>query len=48
MRVFPIAYGEDADLEALTAIAEASQAAVYDASDPASIEKVLISVVSNF
>ncbi|MCU0265250.1 MAG: substrate-binding and VWA domain-containing protein [Actinomycetia bacterium] len=48
VRVFPIAYGEDADLEALTAIAEASQAAVYDASDPASIEKVLISVVSNF
>lgn len=48
VRVFPIAYGEAADLATLTSIAEASRAAVYDASDPASITKVLTSVISNF
>jgi Ca-activated chloride channel family protein len=48
VRIFPIAYGGDADLDALRRIAEASSAAVYDASDPASISKVLTAVVSNF
>jgi Ca-activated chloride channel family protein len=48
VRVFPIAYGEDADLAVLGQIAEASSAAVYDASDPASITKVFTAVVSNF
>jgi Ca-activated chloride channel family protein len=48
VRVFPIAYGEDADLGELTKIADASRAAVYDASDPASIDKVLTAVLSNF
>ena len=48
VRVFPIAYGEDADLETLTRIAQASRAAVYDASDPATIAKVFVSVISNF
>ena len=48
VRVFPIAYGDDADLGELTRIAEASRAAVYDASDPASIDKVLTAVLSNF
>jgi Ca-activated chloride channel family protein len=48
VRVFPIAYGEDADLEVLTQIAEASRATVYDASDPSTISKVFISVISNF
>ncbi len=48
VRVFPIAYGEQADLGALTKIAEASRAAAYDASDPESVEKVLTAVVSNF
>jgi Ca-activated chloride channel family protein len=48
VRVFPIAYGADADLETLTEIAEASRAAVYDASDPTSIDKVFVSVISNF
>ena len=33
---------------ALTRIAEASQAAVYDSSDPRSITKVFVAVVSNF
>lgn len=48
VRVFPIAYGEKADLGVLRRIAEASRAAAYDASDPASIDKVLTAVVSNF
>jgi Ca-activated chloride channel family protein len=48
VRVFPIAYGEDADLEVLRQIAEATNAAAYDASDPASITKVFTAVVSNF
>lgn len=48
VRVFPIAYGEDADLETLTRIAQASRAAVYDASDPTTISKVFVSVISNF
>jgi len=48
VRVFPIAYGDDADLGELTKIADASRAAAYDASDPASIDKVLTAVLSNF
>jgi Ca-activated chloride channel family protein len=48
VRVFPIAYGEDADLRTLTRIAEASRAAAYNASDPATIDKVFTAVVSNF
>ncbi|MGH9273056.1 MAG: substrate-binding domain-containing protein [Acidimicrobiales bacterium] len=48
VRVFPISYGEGADLATLRRIAEASQAAVYDSSDPRSIAKVFVAVVSNF
>lgn len=48
VRVFPIAYGGDADLGTLQRIAEASNGAVYDASDPRSISKVFTAVVSNF
>ena len=48
VRIFPIAYGGDADLGTLKRIAESTNAAVYDASDPATIEKVFIAVVSNF
>jgi len=48
VRVFPIAYGEKADLGVLTKIGEASRAAAYDATDPASIDKVLTAVISNF
>ena len=48
VRVFPIAYGGDADLGILRQIAEASNGAVYDASDPRSITKVFTAVVSNF
>ncbi len=48
VRVFPIAYGGDADLPTLRSIAEASSGAVYDASDPRSINKVFTAVISNF
>lgn len=48
VRVFPVAYGEDADVESLRAIAEASQARLYIASDPLTIERVFEQVVSNF
>lgn len=48
VRVFPIAYGEGADLPTLRRIAEASRAAAYDSADPASIDKVFTAVVSNF
>ena len=48
VRVFPIGYGEGADPESLGAIADASRGTYYEANDPASIEKVLASVLSNF
>jgi Ca-activated chloride channel homolog len=48
VRVFTVGYGADADVAALTAIAEASSAAYYNAADPTSISKVLTSVLSNF
>ena len=48
VRVFPIAYGADADLASLRGIADAARAAAYDASDPASIDKVFTAVLSNF
>ena len=48
VRVFTIAYGDDADLKILRRIADASQGAAYDAKDPASIDKVFTAVVSNF
>ncbi len=48
MRVFTIGYGADADLATLRAIAEASNAALYNATDPTTIDKVFTAVVSNF
>jgi Ca-activated chloride channel homolog len=48
VRVFLIGFGEDADMGTLRRIAEATDAAAYDATDPASIHKVFQSVVSNF
>jgi Ca-activated chloride channel homolog len=48
VRVFPIAYGGQADLDVLQKIAAASRAAAYDASNPASIDNVLTAVLSNF
>ena len=48
VRDFTIGYGEGADPAALTAIADASRGAYYEANDPTSIERVLTSVLSNF
>lgn len=48
VRIFPIAYGRDADPAALRRIAEATDAAAYDSSDPRSIEQVFTAVISNF
>jgi Ca-activated chloride channel family protein len=48
VRFFTIGYGADADLPTLRGIAQASRGAAYDASDPASIDKVFTSVLSNF
>jgi Ca-activated chloride channel family protein len=48
VRVFAIAYGQDADLATLRRIAEATNAQVYDASDPTTISRIFVSVVSNF
>jgi len=48
VRIFPIAYGKDADLSVLRRIAEATNAAAYDASNPQTISKVFTNVVSNF
>jgi Ca-activated chloride channel homolog len=48
VRVFPIAYSSEADMSTLREIAEASDAAVYNASDPATIDRVLAAVISNF
>ncbi len=48
VRVFTIAYGEDADLDTVKRISEASHAAAYDASDPQTIDAVFTNVLSNF
>lgn len=48
VRVFPVAYGTDADVDALRQIAEASQARLYQATDPSTIGAVFQQVISNF
>jgi len=48
VRIFTIAYGKDADLGVLRRIAESTNAAAYDASDPTSINQVFTAVISNF
>jgi Ca-activated chloride channel homolog len=48
VRIFPIAYGGDADEATLKRIAEATSAASYSAVDPATIVNVFNAVVSNF
>jgi Ca-activated chloride channel homolog len=48
VRVFTIAYGDKADIKVLQSISKASRAAAYDASDPTTIDKVLLNVLSNF
>ncbi len=48
VRVFTISYGADADTVTLKAIAQATSAAHYDASNPATIQQVFTNVISNF
>ncbi len=48
VRVFPIGYGDDADMTTLRRLAEATDAAAYDATDARSIDRVFEAVVSNF
>jgi len=48
VRVFPVAYGEDADVDELSAIANASRARLYQATNPLTIEQVFQQVISNF
>ena len=48
VRVFPIGFSEDADMASLEAIAQASGGAAYDATDPGSIDRVMINVLSSF
>ena len=48
IRIFPIAFGKDADLDTLKTIAEATNSVAYSAADPTTITKVFTTVVSNF
>jgi Ca-activated chloride channel family protein len=48
IRVFSIGYGKQANRDILEQISEASNAAYYSASDPATITKVFTAVISNF
>ncbi len=48
IRMFTIAYGSDADKATMKRMAEATNAASYDATDPKTINNVFNSVVSNF
>ncbi|MBA3655521.1 MAG: substrate-binding domain-containing protein [Actinobacteria bacterium] len=48
VRLFTIAYGKGASLGVLKRMAEATNAAAYDASDPQTIANVFTQVISNF
>lgn len=48
VRVFAVAYGADADVATLQAITDASQARLYKATNPLTIEAVFQQVISNF
>ncbi|MEU2599729.1 substrate-binding domain-containing protein [Streptomyces hirsutus] len=48
IRVFTIAYGNDADKTVLQQMADASGAHAYDAKDATTIRNVLVDVISNF
>ncbi len=48
VRLFTISYGETADVATLRAISQATQAATYNASNPATIDQVFTAVISNF
>ncbi|MDQ3979816.1 MAG: substrate-binding and VWA domain-containing protein [Actinomycetota bacterium] len=48
VRLFPIAYGKDADIAVLRRMAEATNATAYDATDATTIDRVFTAVISNF
>jgi Ca-activated chloride channel family protein len=48
VKVFSIGYGKNAAMGVLKQISESTGASAYDATDPANIDKVLTSVMSNF
>ena len=48
VRLFTIAYGSGADVGVLGRMSEATNARVYNASDPAAINEIFTAVVSNF
>jgi Ca-activated chloride channel family protein len=48
VRVFAVTYGSSADAESMQLIAKASRAAVYVATDPKSIGRVITNILSNF
>lgn len=48
VRIFPIAYGADANFEILQKIAKASGGQAFDARDPSKINRVFSQVINNF
>ncbi|MEU6198171.1 extracellular solute-binding protein [Streptomyces sp. NPDC047061] len=48
VRVFTVAFSDQADFDTLSKISAATKATSYDARDPAVIDKVMVSVISNF
>jgi len=48
VRIFTVAYGKTADLDALGQIAKATRAKAYDATNAANINRVLANILSNF
>ncbi|WP_416985410.1 substrate-binding domain-containing protein [Streptomyces sp. T028] len=48
VRVFTVAFSGQADFDTLSEISAATKATSYDARDPAVIDKVMVSVISNF
>jgi Ca-activated chloride channel family protein len=48
VRIFTIAYGDQAETDTLASLAEASLGTAYEALDPADIGKVFSQVVANF
>ncbi len=48
VRIFTIAYGQDADVAVLEQIAQATNGAAYDSVDATSIDRVFTNVISNF
>lgn len=48
VRIITIAYGRDADVNALKAISQATNGAFFDAADPRGIEQIFLHALANF